>query len=179
MRIFPIRALFGSSLILLASCVGTPEQRSAPQSTPFAAPVMSAPATSAPAPAPVEWQYRPATLGNWSYRADDTGSLATFAGPANGPLLALRCDLASRRISITRTGVMQSSITIRTSYGATSWPATAASAGTTAARAANDATLDQIAYSRGRFAVEVAEAQPLIVPAWGEVGRVIEDCRAS
>jgi hypothetical protein len=45
-------------------------------------------------------------------------------------------------------------------------------------RAANDAVLDQIAYSRGRFAVEVQGLAPLIVPAWGEVGRVVEDCRA-
>jgi len=37
--------------------------------------------------------------------------------------------------------------------------------------------LDQIAYSRGRFAIEIAGLEPLIVPAWPEVGRVIEDCR--
>jgi hypothetical protein len=68
-------------------------------------------------------------------------------------------------------------MTVRTSYGAVGWSATATPSGTLAARAASDAALDQIAYSRGRFAVEVRGLETLIMPAWAEVGRVIEDCR--
>ena len=40
-----------------------------------------------------------------------------------------------------------------------------------------DGLLDAMAFSRGRFAVEVAGAPTLYVPAWPEVSRVIEDCR--
>ena len=50
-------------------------------------------------------------------------------------------------------------------------PAIAASAG------ARDPRLDQIAFSRGRFLVDVAGQSRLVLPAWPEVARVIEDCR--
>jgi hypothetical protein len=34
-----------------------------------------------------------------------------------------------------------------------------------------------MAYSRGRFAVEINGLPTLYLPSWAEVGRVIEDCR--
>jgi hypothetical protein len=42
---------------------------------------------------------------------------------------------------------------------------------------AHDPFLDAIAFSKGRFAVEVQGLDPLYLPAWPEVTRVIEDCR--
>jgi hypothetical protein len=42
---------------------------------------------------------------------------------------------------------------------------------------ARDALLDAMAFSKGRFAVEVAGLQALYVPSYPEVTRVIEDCR--
>lgn len=163
-------------LVLLPSCVGAPEQAPRQPPAPVARPA-PAPAP-APRPAPLEWSDRPTTPGNWSYAADAAGSAATFTGSASRALLTLRCDTSSRGISVTRAGASQSAMTVRTSYGAVSWPATASTTGATATRAANDATLDQIAYSRGRFAVEVAGQDMLILPSWAEVGRVIEDCRS-
>lgn len=47
----------------------------------------------------------------------------------------------------------------------------------TAALDPRDSLLDAIAFSRGRFLVEQAGAPTLVLPAWAEVGRVIEDCR--
>ncbi len=44
--------------------------------------------------------------------------------------------------------------------------------------AARDAILDAMAFSRGRFAIEVAGLAPVYAPSWPEVARVIEDCRA-
>jgi len=132
------------------------------------------------APAAVEWQYRPATPGNWTYRADPAGPVALFGLSANDPRLTLRCDRATRRISLSRAGGGQGAITVRTSYGASSWPAVMAGTQVpqlTAVRGASDAVLDQLAYSRGRFAVEVQGQETLIVPAWAEISRVIEDCR--
>jgi hypothetical protein len=41
----------------------------------------------------------------------------------------------------------------------------------------NDPLLEQIAFSRGRFLVESEGAHSLILPAWPEPARVIEDCR--
>ena len=41
----------------------------------------------------------------------------------------------------------------------------------------NDPMLDSIAFSRGRFALEVAGLETLYLPSWPEISRVIEDCR--
>lgn len=74
-------------------------------------------------------------------------------------------------------------MTVHTSFGETQWPVTASTeAGVPAAyavaiRAGGDAAFDRIAFSRGRFAVEVPGAAPIAVPGWAEVSRVIEDCR--
>ena len=46
-----------------------------------------------------------------------------------------------------------------------------------AALVARDSLLDAIAFSRGRFAIEAEGLDPLYVPSWPEMSRVIEDCR--
>jgi hypothetical protein len=43
--------------------------------------------------------------------------------------------------------------------------------------AANDPLLDAIAFSRGRFAVQMPGSVVLVAPAAPETARVIEDCR--
>jgi hypothetical protein len=42
---------------------------------------------------------------------------------------------------------------------------------------AQDRLLDAIAFSRGRFSVEIAGTPRLILPSWPEPARAIEDCR--
>jgi hypothetical protein len=171
---FPLSALM--FLALLTSCVG-PAERTPPPAPP---PAPAQTPTPPPAPLNTEWQHRPATPGDWTYRTDGSGSSAHFASASGGPLLSLRCDRASHRVSLARAGTGSGAMTIRTSYGAVSWPASVGAGNTpetVATRAANDAVLDQIAYSRGRFGVEIAGTAPLILPAWAEVARVIEDCR--
>ncbi|OYW83858.1 MAG: hypothetical protein B7Z20_11930, partial [Sphingobium sp. 32-64-5] len=106
--------------------------------------------------------------------------------------LAIRCDLATRRISFARVTAAQTragdQMTVHTSFGAFQWPVSdlptvsSAEKGTAATfavaiRASNDSALDKIAFSRGRFAIEAPGAPPLAVPGWAEVSRVIEDCR--
>jgi hypothetical protein len=39
--------------------------------------------------------------------------------------------------------------------------------------------LDKLAYSLGRTMIEASGTPTLILPAWPEVARVIEDCRGS
>ncbi|KEQ51390.1 hypothetical protein [Sphingobium chlorophenolicum] len=167
--------------LLLASCVSAPE-RPAPAPAPRPAP---APQPAPPPPAPVEWQDRASTPGDWRYQVDGAGSAALFGVDAGGQqessLFVIRCEKAARRIVLLRPGATAAAMTVRTSYGAVNWPANAAPGtlpATQAIRAASDATLDQIAYSRGRFAVEVQGLPALILPAWAEVARVVEDCRA-
>ena len=167
------------ALAPLASCVAPASERSAPQ--PIAQPAPApAPARPAPAPvqpvAPVEWQDRPVLPGQWIYATDARGSVAAFGADGR---LSLRCDRATRRVALGGLGTAAGGVTVRTSYGAASWPAEGGSAlgRWIAARAASDPVLDQIAYSRGKIAVEVPGQPALIVPVWAELGRVVEDCR--
>lgn len=170
-------------MVLLASCVGPPSRPPAPaRPTPAPRPVAPAPApapapAATPAPPAANWEDRALTPGNWSYRQDAGGSAALFGTPAQ-PLFTLRCDRATRRITALRAGAGQGAMVIRTSYGAVNWPATVdAGAQTVAARSATDSVLDQMAYSRGKIGVEVQGLASLVLPAWAEAARVIEDCR--
>lgn len=165
-----------SLLIALASCVAPPKSEPAPAPPPAPAP---APAPSTPVP-DIAWQDRPAAIGDWAYRAEPGGSIAAFGPPASGAVVALRCELATRQVSLSRAGSGASQMTVRTSFGSVQWPAESSPAPApyvVARRSAGDATLDQIAFSRGRFAVEVPGMPLLVLPAWAEVTRVIEDCR--
>ena len=127
-----------------------------------------------PAPAPlqvmVDWRSAPIAAGSWLWRAVPGGSEALFQG-SGGVQLALRCNLASRTLTMVRSGAMPgSALTVRTTNLERSLP----TSGTLAAR---DPLLDAIAFSRGRFAVEGGGAVRLVVPAWPEAARSIEDCR--
>ncbi|AJR24159.1 MULTISPECIES: hypothetical protein [Sphingobium] len=172
-------AMPAAAFVLLASCVGAPQQR-APVPAPAPRPAPAA-QPAPPPPPPADWQDRATTAGDWRYQVDGAGSAALFGPDAQGSLFVIRCDRTTRRVSLLRPGPAQAAMTVRTSYGAVNWPAgpaTGAIAATQATRAASDATLDQIAYSRGRFAVEVQGLEMLVLPSWAEVGRVVEDCRA-
>ncbi|WP_150291137.1 hypothetical protein [Sphingobium estronivorans] len=174
-------AALATSFFLLASCVGAPQPPTAGRAPAPVPASRSAPPPAPPPPAPVEWQDRDTTSGDWRYQVDGAGSVALFGVDAQSSLFLIRCDKAARRISLLRPGPAGTAMTVRTSYGAVSWPAAAAVGtvpATQAIRAANDAALDRIVYSRGRFAVEVQGLPTLILPAWAEIGRVVEDCRA-
>ena len=182
MRLIPSFAALSPLLVLLGSCVGPAQRAPAPAPTPAPRPAPAPPpiAPATPAPVATEWHNRPTTPGTWTYRTEPTGSVASFGPGATAPHLAVRCDRATSRIAVVRMGTGQGAMTLRTSYGAVLWPTTSVAAPQSqvqAVRAASDVTLDQIAYSRGKFAVEVQGLAPLILPAWAEVARVIEDCR--
>lgn len=175
----------GPLILLLASCVGPAQGGDRTALAPQ--PPQTRPAPAAPRPVvqplsveqPAEWQYRAVAPGAWTYRAEPGGSLASFGSSPQG--VTLRCDRATRRIALGLAGAGGAgAIVVRTSYGALTWPASA-SAGAApqivATRAASDAAWDQIAYSRGKIAIEVAGRPSLILPAWAELSRVVEDCR--
>ena len=161
--------------LTLASCVGPPAEppRAAPRPAPSPA---SAPLP--PPPASNDWTDWPAAPGDWRYAVEQGGSIARFGPAGAAPLLSVRCDTATHRIFITRSdGATGTALTIRTSFGAVQWPAEASTTGLVATRTSGDPALDQIAFSRGRFAVETPGAPPLVLPVWAEVTKVVEDCR--
>lgn len=183
MRLIPAFAAASPLIVLLASCVAPPSSAPAPAPAHPASPprpVQPAPPPAAsPAPASTAWDDRALTPGTWRYRAEPAGSVASF-GTADQPALLLRCDRATRRLLIVRTGSGQGPIVVRTSYGAVSLPAMpqpGSAPALVAARAASDPLLDQMAYSRGKIALEAPGAAMLVLPAWAEVARVVEDCR--
>jgi hypothetical protein len=148
---------------------------------PSAPPPVAPPAEPAlPPPAPASWEQAPVTPGNWSYARSAGGSTATFGSASSGAPLSVRCETAARRIVISRQGLSPAAVptlVIRTTFSAVTLPATITPQAVEAARPATDPLFDQIAFSRGRFAVEGAGLPRIIAPPWAEISRVIEDCR--
>jgi len=166
------------ALLILASCVAP----KAPPPAPAPAPAPPPPPPPA-APAPVlGWQDAPITPGSWVYRADQRGSVAMFGRAGIDADLLVRCDRAARSITLSRgwpaTTAAPGAMTIAASAGSAAFPVqpVAGANYVSAAVGASDSRLDRMAYSRGRFAIELG-GQRIIVPAWAEFVRVIEDCR--
>jgi len=132
-------------------------------------------AASAQTPAPAA-ALRP---GSWTYAATAIGSEALFRDSAGTPQLAVRCVRASRIVTISMRSIPATAMTLWTSSASRSLAATydQASSTATAQLAARDNLLDALAFSRGRFSVAVPGLSPLMVAAWPEPARAIEDCR--
>jgi hypothetical protein len=131
------------------------------------------------APAAVDLDAVQATVGNWSYRAITGGSEADFVDSGGHVRLTLRCNRTSRVVSIVRTGITAAApaLLITTTYGSRSLSATFAQGNLTAAVAAGDPLLDDVAFTRGKWAVSNAGQAALVVPSWADAVRVFEDCR--
>lgn len=166
-------------LFLTACCVGPPEPKPEPSSQPVAVP-------PPPAPPPVvygpDWRDWPLTPGDWRYAPSAGGSSASYGQPGLAPELVVRCVASRRMVTISRPAAGAAAtgrITIRITTGETSHAAIAGADGQgwTADLPAADRTLDAMAFSRGRFMVTAPGAARLIVPAWPEFTRVVEDCR--
>lgn len=97
-------------------------------------------------------------------------------GPEQEPtLFSMTCDSRTGAIALMRGGASTATtMTVLTTATSRSLTITPGAAATLSAR---DPLLDAMAYSRGRFAVQVPGLAPLYLPSWPEVSRVIEDCR--
>jgi len=169
------RSWIVGALALLAACVAQPSAPPPPPTSP--APV---PAPTAPAPRAIDWRDLPLSGGAWGYRSDTSAAEALF-GPAGHASFTLRCDRARREIMLVRDGLTSgNTMTIRTSSGTRNFPLSVRTEPTPIAYSTVDASdrfLDSIAFSRGRFTVDVPGTAMLVIPAWPEPARVIEDCR--
>jgi hypothetical protein len=167
MRIKLAMAAAGATA-LLAGCTSAPQPEPAP---PMPRPQPMPRAEPVPPPAPRAWEDMPLTPGGWAYQMEAGASSAVFSG-GGGPAFTLRCDRARRQVTLVRAGAeVPARIVVRTSYGARSLAAGEA-------LGASDPLLDQIAFSRGRFTVEAPGLPELVLPAWPEPARAVEDCRA-
>ena len=164
----------------LAACVPP-----APEPTPAPPAALPAPAPASvvlpsPSVAPASWVDAPQTPGDWSYGRIDGGSLARFG--ASSPVFGVGCMAGSARVVLLRYGADSSAETpmiVRTETADRALAAQPSNDGgsVSAALPVRDPLLDAMAFSKGRFAVEVAGAPAVYLPAWPEVTRVIEDCR--
>ena len=137
-------------------------------------------APAAPAPA-LDYSVALPIAGSWSYASAADGSKATFRDAAARPQLVVHCTRAARQVTIAKpaTGAAPFlylwTTSLSRSLPASFNPMTARLSATVGAW---DPLLDALAFSLGRVAVTVSGQPPLVVPAWAEVARVIEDCRA-
>lgn len=171
--------------LTLASCASQPiaPPRPVAQSTPAAAPA------PAPAPAPLpplepglDWRDVPLTPGEWRYGTEGSATVAVFEAAQGGRLFLLACHRERGAVTLMRSGAATGAVpmSLVTTFGVRPYslqplaPPTQALALSLPAR---DPALDEIAFSRGRIAVEVNGLPTLFMPARAEIGRVIEDCR--
>ena len=177
-----MRVWRGSILIGALAASACVPKREAPAPAPprVQQPVQPRPAPPPPAPLAVDWTLLPLTAGGWVYRAAADSTQAMCGPPAGGALFVVRCDRARREVSLWREGAAGGAMTVRTSAGARSLPVSVQAQPrpyASSALPASDRLLDQIAFSRGRFTVEVPGTQMLVIPSWPEPARVVEDCR--
>jgi hypothetical protein len=156
------RTFAAAAALLLSACAGKP----APAPVADRAPPAPQPAPPPVAPTAVEtaaqdWRDLPLAPGDWTY--DPAASEARYGD------FSLRCDSARGQVVAARAG-SSGPLRLRTTYGERVLPAGGA-------LAAADPLLDEIAYSRGRFTVDRPGAAMLVLPAWPEPARVVEDCR--
>ena len=118
--------------------------------------------------------------GRWTYASVPGGSEATFANSAAQPQFTIRCTRAARQVTISKPATGAAPFIFLWTSGLTrNVPASFNPATTriSATLSAFDVLLDAVAFTRGRLAVIVSGQPPLVLPAWSEAARVIEDCR--
>ena len=127
-----------------------------------------------------DWRTAGLTAGGWAYRETATGSEAVFTDARVIRRLVVKCSRASRRVSLSvASPVPASALAVATTEAERSLPAVFDAQGfqIVAEMAAQDPLLDAIASSRGRFAITASGGSTLVLPAWPEIARSIEDCR--
>jgi hypothetical protein len=169
------------TVMALVACSAPTTPVPAPQPMPPPSAPLAAPPVVAPVQQAADWIDWPIEAGTWVYRTDARGSVALF-GPAGGDaVLTLRCDKGRGRVYLSVAGTSAGSLTVRTSSTLKTLAAIPSSV-TPPYVAAEimpaDQLLDAMAFSRGRFAIEIGGARAMAVPNWGEVARIVEDCRA-
>jgi hypothetical protein len=118
--------------------------------------------------------------GSWSQAPVAGGIEATFRNSAGQPQLFLTCARATRQVLVARPAVGVAPILqVWTSSASRNLPAAfnPATRRISATLRATDPLLDAMALSRGRIAVGVAGQPAIVAPAWGEISRVVEECR--
>jgi hypothetical protein len=137
--------------------------------------------TAAVSPLAIDPSVAAPAEGNWVYSSTADGSEANFVNASGQPQLTVHCARGVRQVIISKpaSGIAPF-LWVWTSGPTRNLPASfnPATGRVSATLAAYDPLLDAIAFSRGRVGFQPTGQPMLIVPAWQEATRVIEDCRA-
>ena len=160
-----------------------PAQAQVPAPVQAPAPAQVPATVQAPAPlqAPADFSYSPVSNGSWRYRAIAGGSEASFVDGTGGARMVIACGKVTRLVTLSRiSSAPASSLSIWTSSLSRNLPSRfdQPSGRVIAQVGANDALLDAMALSRGRFAVSMPGSPALVLPVGAEVDHVVEDCRS-
>lgn len=163
-------------IVTLAACgrvvpPSAPPPVSTPSPRPSAAPVL-------PPPPAVAWDREAATPGTWLHRIAGEDSIADFTGPDGRPVAQLICTGdKSVEVAVMGRAMAAQAMTIRTRTVQRTVTAAAMEGSVYTRLTPQDPLLAAMAYSRGRFALEVPGLPALYLPAWPEVTRVVDDCQ--
>lgn len=162
------------AMLALSGCSAVPP--AAPPPVPVVRPALR------PAPAPVatptDWRDLPLTAGAWQWSAAGGVSRASYGVAGAAPQITMTCQNSRVRLGMPGLSTMGGVIVITTTTQVRQASAEADTAGAALTLNSSDRLLDAIAFTRGRWQVEVAGHAPLVLPADASASRVIEDCRA-
>ena len=173
-------------LLLAGSCTapGPVAVATAPAAVPARGPAPGPRLDYAPqVPTTVSWQDLPLATGEWRWSRVGASSVARFGeGAATRLALTCRRDGGGATVTLAVAGTPgdggpSPTLFVRTTTVARPLSGLASEGTVAVALGARDPLLDAMAFSRGRFVVEVQGMATLAVPSWPEVARVIEDCR--
>lgn len=155
-----------------ASCVAPPAKGPPPRLLPI---------TMAPPPvvAPPAVQLGTVSPGTWTYAIEPRASIARFGTTPQTMIFSIQCERALPSISllVASGSATGASATLRASTMMKVFPTEGGGAFAVVRVPVRDPILDALAFSRGRFTVEIAGVVH-VLPAWPEFARVVEDCRA-
>lgn len=126
-------------------------------------------------PSPNSLATMPITPGEWQWQGKGGTSAAQFADA----LVTVTCDLPGRAVSIGVRGDLPDGapVTVLTTSQSRVFQGRKTAGQVVVRLAADDALLDAIALSRGRFGIAAQGIDPVYPGSWAEVSRVVEDCR--
>lgn len=171
-----LRMLMPGCVAVAVGCAPT----SAPPPPEPRQPAAPRPVAPPPPPPAANWQDMPLSPGTWVYSSQPASSQALFGPAASEAAFIVRCDRQRRVVELSREGTSAGPMTVRTSTGARNFQTSARTeplAYVSTSVNPGDRFLDAIAFSRGRFTVEMPGAPMLVIPSWPEPARVVEDCR--
>ena len=127
-----------------------------------------------------DWRDWPVTPGTWAYRRDARGShRAVRPGGGRDARLTLRCDAAARRLYLSRAGAATAPLSVRTTTLTRALPMqpTGGTPAYVARARGGGSAARRDGVQPGAFHRRTGGRPALVVPAWPEIGRVVEDCR--